>query len=158
MPIPIAYPDTTGFRAGFQSVVLKIDNQEFVGFKSVEGERTRDRPKVYGANADPIGKVRGKNDYKFKVTVYVAEFKAFVTDHFGAGYGDKVFSCQVDITENGYDTQTHQILGCTIDSSVFSFGEGTDPLTFDIEFNPTKIIFNKTDDNARPLGGSVAIA
>lgn len=158
MPTALAYPDFNGFRAGFQSVVLKIDKQEFVGFKSVEGERTRERTKVYGANADPIGKTRGKNDYKFTVEVYVAEFKTFMTDHFGAGYGDVQFSCEVDITENGYDTQTYQILGCTVDSSQFSFSEGTDALTQKVEFNPTKIVFNKVDDNARPLGGSVAIA
>ncbi len=158
MPTPIAYPDFNSFRAGFQAVVLKIDRQEFTGFKSVEGERTRERTKVYGANADPIGKTRGKNDYKFSVEVYVAEFKAFMTDHFGAGYGDVQFSCEVDITEAGYDTQTYQILGCTVDSSQFSFSEGTDALTQKVEFNPIKIIFNKVDDNARPLGGSVAIA
>ena len=158
MPTPISYPDTVGFRAGFQSVILKIDGQEFTGFKSVEMSRTRSRGIVKGASADPLGKTRGSNEYKMSVEVYVAEFKAFMIDQFGAGYGDKLFSCEVDITENGYDTQTVQALGCTIDESTLSFAEGTDALTYAIEFNPVKVIFNKTDDNARPLGGSVAIA
>lgn len=158
MPTAISYPDTTGFRAGFQSTTLKINGVEFTGYKSLEGERTRERGVVYGPNADPLGKTRGKNSYKFSVEVYVAEFKAFMVDQFGAGYGDVQFSCEVDITEQGYDTQTHLIRGCTIDSSNFSFSEGTDALTMKVDFNPTKILFNKVDDNARPLTGAVAIA
>lgn len=157
MPTPIAYPNITGFRAGFQSTILKINGQQFVGFKSVEGGRTRERTKVYGANADPIGKTRGKNDYKFSAEVYVAEFKAFMIDQFGAGYGDVSFACEVDITENGYDTQNYVIEGCTVDTSEFSFTEGTDALTQKVDFGPTKIIFNGVDDNARPLTGAVAI-
>lgn len=157
MPTPISYPDTVGFRAGFNSTIFKIDGQEFVGFKSVEGGRTRSRGIVKGPNADPLGKTRGSNEYKFSAEVYVAEFKAFVLDHFGAGYGDRQFTCEVTITENGYDTQTHFIRGCTIDTSDFSFAEGNDALTVKIEFNPIKILMNGVDDNARPLIGAPAI-
>lgn len=157
MPTPIAYPNTTGFRAGFQSTLFKINGQQFVGYKSLEGERTRERALVYGANADPLGKTRGKNSYKFSVEVYVAEFKSFMVDQFGAGYGDVQFSCEVDVTENGYDTQSYIVEGCTVDSSQFSFSEGSEPLTMKVDFNPVKIIFNNVDDNARPLSGAVAI-
>ncbi len=157
MPTPISYPDTTGFRAGFNSVILKIDKQEFTGFKSVSGERTRSRGIVKGANADPLGKTRGSNEYKHSVEVYLAEFKAFMVDHFGAGYGDRQFTNEVTITENGYDTQTHVCRGCTIDTSTFDFGEGTDALTFKVEFNPTKILFCGVDDNERPLQGAASV-
>lgn len=158
MPTPIRYPDTIGFRASFQSVILKIDGQEFPGFVAVDGERTRERVLVYGANADPIGKTRGKNTYKMSVGVYVAEFNNYVIQHFGAGWGDQPFEAEVQINENGYDTQQYLGLGCTIDVTKWSFAEGADPLKFEgIEFNPIKILFNGVDDNANPLGQAPAI-
>lgn len=152
MPTPIRYPDTTGFRAGFQSVILKVDRQEFSGFTAVDGERTRERALVYGANADPIGKTRGKNTYKMSIGMYVAEFNNFMIQHFGAGWGDQPFNVEVVVNENGYDTQQYLGLGCTVDVAKFSFSEGTDPLKFEgIELNPIKILFNGIDDNAQPL-------
>lgn len=158
MPTPIRYPDTTGFRASFQSVILKIDGQEFPGFVAVDGERTRERALVYGANADPIGKTRGKNTYKMSVGLYVAEFNNFMIQHFGPGWGDVPFQAEVTINENGYDTQQYLGIGCTVDVAKFSFAEGSDPLKFEgVEFNPTKVIFNGVDDNARPLATPPAI-
>jgi hypothetical protein len=158
MATPLRYPDTTSFRAGFQSLIYKLDGQEFPGF--VEGKigRKRERAIVTGANADPLGKTRGKNTYEHSITVYVAEFLAFVVDHFGPGYGDRVFVAEVTITENGYDTQTHVAYGCTIDVASLEFSDGTDPLKMaSIDMTPTKVLINGIDDNARPLQGPVAI-
>lgn len=159
MPVPVRYPDTTGFRASFQSVILKVDRQEFPGFAAVSGERTRERVLVYGANADPFGKTRGKNTYKMSVGVYVAEFNFYMVQHFGAGWGDRIFRTDVLVNENGYDTQHYLGLGCTIDVTKFDFTESADPLKFEgIEFNPVKIIFNGLDDNGKPLTSVPAIA
>lgn len=158
MATPLRYPDLIGFRAGFNSLIFKLDGQEFPGF--VEGKigRKRERGMVPGANADPLGKTRGKNTYECSITIYVAEFLAFVIQHFGAGYGDRIFTVEVTITENGYDTQTHVAQGCTIDTALLSFSEGTDPLKMDsIDFTPTKVLINGVDDNARPLRGAVAV-
>lgn len=159
MPTPISYPDTTGFRADSSSAIVKLDRQEFAGWIEVKGSRKRTRGDVPGANADPLGKTRGKNKYELTLSVYVAEFKAFILDHFGPGYGDIQFNVEVTITENGYDTQTYLSLGCTIDGAEFSASaSSSDPLKIEnIEFSPTKIIFNGVDDNARPLTGQVAI-
>lgn len=157
MPTPIAYPDITGYRAGFQSTVVKVDGQEFVGFKEIKLSRKRERGVVKGANADPIGKTRGSNSYEASITVYVAEFKAFMTDHFGAGYGDRSFTFDVFITENGYDTQHHRALGCTIDETEISSSDGTDAIAVPVNLAPIKVIFNNTDDNARPLRAAPAI-
>ena len=64
MPIPIPYPQTTGFREGFQSVVWKINRNNIgFGFKTVEGGVKRDRGIVWGANSEPLGKTRGKSTY-----------------------------------------------------------------------------------------------
>lgn len=158
MPTPIRYPDTTGFRAGWQSLILKVDGQEFLGYVACSGERTRERVLVYGTNADPIGKTRGKNTYKASVGVYLAEFNSFMIQHFGAGWGDQQFTFEVTITENGYDTQTVRCMGCTVDVAKFDWSEGADPLKVEgIELNPVKIIWNGIDDNANPLRGSPAL-
>lgn len=158
MPTPVKYPDTTGFRADFSATVLRIDGQQFVGYKSIEMSRTRERAVVKGANADPLGKTRGSNSYKMTVEVYVAEFKAFLLDHFGAGYGDVMFAAEVDVTEGGYDTQTHRAEGCSVDSTDASWSQGTDPLTAKVDFGPVKIKFAGVDDNAVPLQGAPALA
>jgi hypothetical protein len=158
MPTPIRYPDTTGYRASFPSIVVKVDAQEFPGFVAVNAERTRERVLVYGANADPIGKTRGKNTYKASLGVYLAEFNAFMIQHFGAGWGDRQFTFEITVTENGYDTQTARCAGCTIDVTKWDFSESADPLKVEgIELNPTKIVWNGVDDNARPLRGAPAL-
>ncbi len=158
MATPIPYAIINGARASFTSLVYKIDGQEFAGFKSVTMNRKRERGTAYGANPDPLGKTRGKNSYEHKLEPYVAEWKAFLLDHFGAGYGDRFFTCELTITENGFDTQTHLAQGCTIDSSELSFSEGTDALSVPVDFSPVKILFNGIDDNATPLQGAPAQA
>jgi hypothetical protein len=155
-PIPTAY--INGARQSFQSLILKLDGQEFVGFKSISLERTRERSMVYGANPDPLGKTHGKNTYKATLEVYVAEFNLFVVQHFGAGYGDKFFTLQLSVVESGFDSIPHFAYGCTIDSSTLDFSEGTDALTAKMELNPVKIVFGGQDDNANPLKGSRAQA
>ena len=159
MPIPIAYPDTTGFRASPVDAIVKVNGNEFVGFAEVKGSRKRERVLVKGANADPIGKTRGMNTYALTMSVYAAEWKAFFTDTFGAGYGDAQFRVEITITAQGYDTQTWDFRGCTTDGSEMTVSTGgADPLKVEsIEFNPTKMYFNGVDDNALPLGGPPAI-
>lgn len=157
MPTTISYPDTVGFRAGFNSTIVKLAGQEFVGYKEGKLSRKRSRGIVKGANADPLGKTRGSNEYEASLTVFTAEFKAFVLDTFGPGYGDVQFTLEVTITENGYDTQTHYARGCTIDTTEFAFAEGTDALTMQMDFTPTKVLFGGVDDNERPLQGAVSI-
>lgn len=162
MTTPIKYPDTVGFRAGFNSTIVKfvsnvVGVHEFTGYKEGKLSRKRERGVVKGANADPLGKTRGSNSYEASLTVYVAEFKAFVLDVFGPGYGDSQFVLEVTITENGYDTQTHYARGCTFDNTEFAFADGNDALTMALDFGPTKILFGGIDDNERPLRGSPAI-
>lgn len=162
MATPIRYPDTTGFRAGFQSTIVKFVSathgvHEFVGFTEVSMEQNRERALVYGANADPIGKTRGKNTPSAKLTVYLAEFKQFVLDAFGPGYADVMFTLEATVTENGYDTQTHYARGCTVDKKSFTTSEGTDPIKVELELSPVKVLLNGVDDNARPLTAQPAI-
>jgi len=156
MATPIPYALINGVRHDFTSIVFKLDGQEFVGFSKVNWSRERKRTTVMGANPDPLGKTRGQNEYKFTVTLFVAEFYEFVTAHFGAGYGDKFFTAQLSINENGFAPQDVEAQGCTIDKTALDASAGTEALTIEMDFNPVKIIANNVDDNATPLGGVAA--
>jgi hypothetical protein len=159
MPTPISYADTTGFRASSVDSILKIAGNEFVGYAEAKGGRKRERAMVPGANADDIGKTRGRNKYSLSISVYIAEFKAFLLDTFGNGYGDVMFSVEITVTAQGYDTQTYLFTGCTYDGGELSVSTSSnDALKIEsAEFSPLKMTVNGIDDNAKPLGGPPAI-
>ncbi len=158
MPTTIKYPDINGARHSFASIVLKVDGQEFSGFKSITYARHRERGIVHGNNPDPLGKTRGKNTYECEIEVYHAEFKAFMLEHFGSGYGDKMFPIEVSYAESGFPTQTDRIIGNTVDDTEGGGTEGTDALTRKFKTSPVKIMFNGIDDNKTPLRGPRAQA
>lgn len=148
----LAYPLVNGCRHSFSSVELNLAGLIFVGFTAINYTRTRSRTMVYGPHPDPIGKTRGKNEYKADCELYFAEFNLFKST-LGPGYGDIPFSVQVTYTENGFDTIIDTILGCTLDSTEASNAEGTDPTKRKFEMNPIKILFNNEDDLTTPLVG-----
>lgn len=152
MPPPIQYPLINGVRHSFASIGLKIQGQEFIGFKSIEYSRTRERGFVQGNHPDPLGKTRGKNTYKGSVELYLAEWNAF-QKQLGPGYGDVFFPVTVSYSENGFDTITDLINGCTIDSTEGGGSEGTDPTTRKFDLSPLKILFDGIDDLETPLTG-----
>ncbi len=67
------------------------------------------------------------------------------------GYGDVFFQVIVMYNENGFDTITDTINGCTMDSTEASNSEGTDPSKRKFDLAPLKILFNGQDDLASPL-------
>lgn len=152
MVAPIQYPLVNGVRHSFASIELKLDVQIFIGFKSINYSRTRNRALVRGNHPDPIAKTRGENEYSGDVELYLAEWNLFQSQ-LGAGYGDKFFQVLVTYTENGFDTIQDVINGCTIDSLEASQGQGPDPLVRKFDLKPLKILFNGIDDLAVPLIG-----
>lgn len=152
MSTPVPYPLINGVRHSFSSIILKLQGQVFIGFKSIEYSRTRSRGIAQGNHPDPLGKTRGKNEYKATVELYLAEWNAFQAK-LGAGYGDKFFHVTVSYAESGFDNITDSILGCTMDTTDGGGSEGTDPSTRKFEINPLKIKFNGLDDLAKPLVG-----
>jgi len=156
MPTPIQYPLVNGVRHSFVSVELKLDGVIFQGFKSINYTRTRSRTMVYGNSPDPLGKTRGKNEYKADCELYLAEWNAFQAQlqDISPGYGDQFFEIVVMYNENGFDQITDTIIGCTMDSTEASNAEGTDPTTRKFELNPIKILFNGIDDSSVPLVGA----
>ena len=126
-----------------------------MGFKSVNYTRTRSRTMVYGKSPDPLGKTRGKNEYKGDCELFLAEWNVLQAEMVRqqSGYGDIFFPVYVTYGENGFDTIQDTLLGCTLDSTDASNGESTDPSVRKFELNPVKILFNGVDDLEFPLVG-----
>lgn len=152
MATPIQYPLINGVRHSFASIELKLSTQLFIGFKSINYSRTRNRTIVRGNSPDPLGKTRGENDYSADCEVYLAEWNLFQA-LLGKGYGDVFFPVIVTYSENGFDTITDTITGCSIDSTEASQSQGSDPLTRKFDLKPLKIKFAGVDDLANPLVG-----
>lgn len=150
MATTIPYPLINGYRHSFSSIKLQIARLTIIGFKSISYDRSRSRTMVYGNSADPIGKTRGKNEYKMEAELYLAEYN-FLMQSLGNGYGDQFFQVFVDADEDGSDIVHDVATGCTLDSSEAGGSEGTDPLVRKVTFNPIKILFGGRDDMGRPL-------
>jgi len=155
MTSPIQYPFVNGTRHSFASIELKLANQIFIGFKSINYNRTRDRAEVRGNSPDPLGKTIGENKYTADCEIYLAEWNQFqaLLEEQGTGYGDQFFTVLVTYSANGFDTIQDEIIGCTMDSTDASNGQGSDPTVRKFDMSPLKIKFNGIDDLASPLVG-----
>lgn len=150
MTTPISYPLINGVRHGFSSIELKIKDQIFIGFKSINYSVTRSRAKVMGNHPDPIGWTRGENEYKADCELYLAEW-SLLQSQLGKGWGDIPFSVLVTYGENGFDTISDELTGCHLDGTDISNGQGSDALIRKVDLNPLKIILNGLDNNEFPL-------
>ncbi len=169
MGTPIAYPLLNGVRQSFVSTEIRFAtaaigatqggttlNLNLRGYKSANYGRTRSRTKMWGNHPDPIGKTRGKNDYKAEFEYAIAEVYAIqqalqALAGGASGYGDVFFSMFVTHSENGFDTVVDSILGCTFDDDELSIAEGTEGMYQKLNFNPLKVIRNGVDDVQFPL-------
>lgn len=151
MANPIPYPLINGVRHSFASIELKLKDQVFSGFKSINYSRTRSRSMVRGNSPDPIGKTTGTNEYSADCELYLAEWNLFQELLGGDGYGDAFFNILVTYSANGFDPIADEINGCTLDSTDASNSQGDDPTVRKFDLNPIKIKFNGKDDLAFPL-------
>ena len=150
----LVYPLIRGFRHGFSSITLQfaLDSGKKVQMycKSINYGRTRSRGLVEGNHPDPIAKTRGTNAYKASVEIALAEYR-LLTAEIGPGYGDKIFTTLVTYGENGFETVTDEILGCTIDDDDASNSSGPDPLMRKLDLAPLKILMAGRDDLEIPM-------
>lgn len=150
----LVYPLINGFRHGFSSITLIFnlsDGKTVQMFcKSINYGRTRSRGLVMGNHPDPIAKTRGENAYKCSVEIPLAEYRLLLAE-IGPGYGDKIFSTFVVYGENGFETVTDEIHGCTIDDDDASNSQGPDPLMRKLDLNPLKIRMGGVDDLETPM-------
>lgn len=147
-----------GTRHSWASIEVKIAGQVFYA-TAVNYSRKRNRTIVRENHPDPVAKTRGSNDYSADIELLLAEYNnlqaALINQAnqggLNGGYGDVFFSVVVQYSENGLDTVTDTILGCTMDSTESSNAEGTDPSKRKFEMSPLKILFGGQDDLAVPL-------
>lgn len=150
----LIYPLVRGFRHGFASITLQfaLDGGAKIQMfcKSINYGRTRSRGLVRGNHPDPIAKTRGENEYKASVEIALAEYR-LLTKEIGPGYGDKIFTTLVTYGENGFETVTDEIIGCTIDDDDASNSQGPDPLMRKLDLAPLKIRMAGIDDLEIPM-------
>ena len=154
---PISFPLVNGVRHGFSSIELKFqfNGQKVQVFcKSINYSRKRTRGLVRGNHPDPLAKTRGENEYAADCELYVAEW-LLLKRTLGAGYGDQFFTAMVTYGENGFDTFTDQIQGCTMDGLEVTAAQGSDPLVRKFDMNPLKVLFDDDDDLQFPLAAPV---
>jgi hypothetical protein len=151
----LTVPLVNGCRHSFASIELKLAGQIFLGFKSINYSRTRSRGEVRGAHPDPIAKTRGENAYTADCELFLAEFMAFLAVVCGSddisGYGDIAFDVTVTYSEDGFTTIVDEIIGCHVDTTEASNGQGTDPTVRKVDLGPLKVRFNRKDDLKTPL-------
>jgi hypothetical protein len=155
---PIQYPFINGTRHSWASVEVKVAGQIFY-VTSVNYSRKRNRTIVRENHPDPTGKTRGSNDYSADIEMLLSEFNALQTaliqqanqQGLNGGYGDVFFQTIVSYSENGLDTVTDTINGCTMDSTEAGNAEGTDATKRKFDMSPLKILFAGQDDLATPL-------
>ena len=156
--VPIQVPITNGVVRSFGHAKLQIAGLEMTGgFKSVKRSRKREREFPMSNSPDPIGKTLGENKYQCSCVFYYDWFMNLlltVQNNLGPGYGDVSFTIYVSYVGVNLVTYTDQILNCTFDSTDADDVAGIGALTREIEFNPTKILFNGIDDLADPLVAS----
>jgi hypothetical protein len=152
---PIQVPLTNGVVRSFGHVRLSIAGLDFTGgFKSIKRSRVRKREKVMSNSPDPVGKTLGENEYECSAVVYYdwwANLLFTVQQNLGPGYGDQPFTIYISYVGVNLNPYTDQVLNCTFDTTQADDQQGIPALTREVDFNPTKILFNGVDDLADPL-------
>lgn len=162
MTTPLSYPLINGVRHDFSSIELKLSGQIFIGFKSINYNRTRTRVMVRGNSPDPIAKTEGTNEYTADCEIYLAEWNQLQSilvqaanaagiPNGGTGYGDVLFQIVVTYSSLGFDTITDTLNGCSLDSLEASQSQSADPLVRKFNLAPLKILFGNEDDLGTPL-------
>ena len=165
MTTPLSYPLTAGTRHSFVSIEIKIAGI-IIPVKSINYSRKRSRGVVRGNHPDPIAKTRGNNEYAADGELYTAEWMLLkqTLKEFGAqqnppvAYGDVLFPVYVSWSENGFETFTDEIQGCTMDSTESSNSQGEDASVRKIDLSPLKVLFADDDDVTVPLARAFSTA
>lgn len=150
MATPIQFPLINGVRHSLNSLEFKANGRIYIGFKSLNYTRKRNRALVRGNSPDPLAKTRGENEYSADCEMFLAEFNLMQSD-LGPGYGDIPFIVYATWTENGFDTITDILKGCNLDSTEANNSQGPDPTVRKFDLSPIKILYNGIDDLTTPL-------
>ena len=157
---PIKYPTINGFGFSFASMSATIDCEATgvtfdlpAGFSAINYNRERDLGEgARGPHPDPLFKVRGQNKYTGSIKRYKQRADYIKTEVLGgAGHGDRIFRLTVQYAEEGSDTKTDVLIGCTWDKDGSDNAKGTDPTEIEVTLSPLKVLFSGEDDVDNPL-------
>lgn len=131
MPNP-PYPLINGHRYSFVSIEAIFNNIPFIGFSAVNYGPSLKASLVYGSRPQPIGRTRGKAEFKFDFEMYRLEFEFFKASLIsikgpGVGFGEVSFRTVVQYGEFGQPTITDTIEGARIEEVDLSNADGTEP-------------------------------
>lgn len=131
-----------GNQHSFSSIILKIDDEKYYGFKSISYSDSRERTKTWGAgrHGAPRGRSAGKYDVEnITVTMYKGSAQilrlALANAGNGTSYGDTEVTIIVQFIEADDTEITDELERCVYVKSTSSSEEGPDSLTEDIEFS-----------------------
>ena len=151
---PIQVPLTNGVVRSFGHVRLNIAGIDFTGgFKSIKRKRTRAREDVMSNSPDPVGKTLGENKYECSAVMYLDWYYNVINtlQSLAPGYGDQPFTIFISYVGVNLTAYTDIVQNCTFDDDSGDDSAGTTALTREVNFHPTKILFNGLDDLADPL-------
>jgi len=131
------------------SIVLKLDNERFFGFKSISYGDAREYGKAYGAarHAGPRGRTSGKYSTEpVAVSMEKKSAKALrdalaARSSSGTSFGNVEFQIVVQY-EEGTDVITDTIDRCRWTKTAGKSEEGPEPIYEDIEFDCMFILWN----------------
>lgn len=124
------------------SIILKIKDDRFYGFKSISYSDSRERVKGYGQarHQAPRGRSRGKYNVEpvtitgFKDSIQLLR-KALADAGDGESYGDTEVQIVVQYVDGDTTPVTVELDRCVWTKNASSEEEGPDPLMEDIEFD-----------------------
>lgn len=152
---PIQVPLTNGVVRSFGHARLQIAGLEFTGgFKSIKRSRKRSREFVRSNSPDPVGKTLGENEYECSCVMYLDWYYntiATINQNLGPGYADQPFTIFISYVGVGLVPYTDTVLNCTFDEDTGDDTQGIAALSREVNFHPTKILFNGLEDLADPL-------
>ncbi len=131
------------------SIILKIGNDRFTGFKAISYGDSRTREKVYGMGKSqaPRGRTRGKYEVEpvtltaFKATAEALRKKlADLGD--GKSFGDTVFEIVVQYIEDNEEPRTDVLEDVVYVKTAASSEEGPDALVEELELDAMRIRWN----------------
>lgn len=146
MAFSIPYPLINGKRYSFTSIEAILGGFPLIGFKSLNYGSSLEPGKVYGTNANKIGRTEGQADHTCDAEIYLLEWNLFLATIgpqgiFQGGFGTVVFPIVVNYAEGPtLPVVTDVIDGCRITKVDHSNQTGSDASTVKLTIDPMNIL------------------
>lgn len=137
----ISYPQVNGHRFSYASIAARFNDQDYIGFKSINYKTTLKPGVIRGTSPYKLGRTRGNVEHTCSVEIYKEEWDN-LKESLGDGFMEKVWSITVAYAEDGSPTIQDDIQDVRITDVDDSHAEGTDGLTVKLELDPMNILYN----------------